>query len=80
MDPAGLTIASHILNHVPIITPFMSVSEYNKQEKYPQLTSQPADINPTFRPLLTLIQKNKQCVYEEQLDLNKCQIYYDLMV
>lgn len=80
MDPAGLTIASTILNHVPIITPFMSVSEYNKQEKYPQLTSQPADIDPTFRPLLTLIQKNKQCVYEEQLDLNKCQIYYDLMV
>lgn len=80
MDPAGLTIASHILNHVPITTPFMSVSEYNKQKKYPQLTSQPTDIDPTFRPLLTLIQKNKQCVYEEQLDLNKCQIYYDLMV
>lgn len=80
MDPAGLTIASTILNHIPITTPFMSVSEYNKQEKYPQLTSQPAEIDPTFRPLLTLIQKNKQCVYEEQLDLNKCQIYYDLMV
>ena len=80
MDPAGLTIASHIQNQVPIITPFMTVSEYMSQKKYPLNVSQPADINPTFRPLLTLIQNNKQCVFEEQLDLNKCQAYYDLMV
>ena len=80
MDPAGLTIASHIQNQVPIITPFMTVSEYMSQKKYPLNVSQPADINATFRPLLTLIQNNKQCVFEEQLDLNKCQVYYDLMV
>lgn len=80
MDPAGLTIASHIQNQVPIITPFMTVSEYMSQKKHPLNVSQPADINPTFRPLLTLIQNNKQCVFEEQLDLNKCQAYYDLMV
>ncbi len=80
MDPAGLTIASHIQNQVPMITPFMTVSEYMSQKKYPLDVSQPEDINPTFRPLLTLIQNNKQCVFEEQLDLNKCQVYYDLMV
>lgn len=80
MDPAGLTIASHIQNQVPIITPFMTVSEYMSQKKYPLNVSQPADINPTFRPLLTLIQNDKQCVFEEQLDLNKCQAYYDLMI
>ena len=80
IDPAGLTIASHIQNQVPLITPFMTVSEYMSQKKYPLNVSQPADINATFRPLLTLIQNNKQCVFEEQLDLNKCQVYYDLMV
>lgn len=80
MDPAGLTIASHIQNQVPMITPFMTVSEYMSQKKYPLDVSQPEDINPTFRPLLTLIQNNKQCVFEEQLDLNKCQVYYDLMI
>lgn len=77
MDLVGVDIYKSIEKELKgIVAPFMNIYEYNDNHKVKISKNQKSKNEDSL--LINLIKEKNTAVYEEQLDLGKCQVLYEL--
>jgi hypothetical protein len=75
MDVAGVEIFHRLQKEYNIFAPFMNINEFNNNSKITPKKKQANKDNLSF--LGESIKNRNEVVYEEQLDLKKCQLLYE---